>query len=381
MKYRPAFLALVGITPFVLAANTLLAALGAGAVRESGPPSQRWPVGSQSDPTPAQAADEASPPVARARVWSATNIPSMNLKVGPAGPGAFPFRAEVDCTYLDKELSGRSPKFACLAKGDDELKVKFGFANGEVYGEVVASRLLWALGFGADHMYSVKVICHGCPEAFGGTRRENGDRIFDPAVIERKMPGAVITAAWSWKELDLIDEEAGGAPLAHRDALKLMAVFIQHTDTKPEQQRFICLGVDEIAAGADCRRPFMLIQDVGVTFGRANAFNEGTPGSVNFAGWSSTPVWKTASGACVGNLPKSFTGTLGEPVISEQGRRFLAGLLQQLSDAQIRDLFEAARVTLRVRDPGNARSGFPTSDEWMAAFKQKRAEIVNRRCA
>jgi len=101
---------------------------------------------------------------------------------------------------------------------------------------------------------------------------------------------------------------------------------------------------------------------------------------MNLAAWSNTPVWQDAS-SCVGNLPKSFTGTLGEPVISEQGRRFLAGLLQQLSDAQIRDLFEAARVTLRVRDPGNARSGFPTSDEWMAAFKQKRAEIVNRRCA
>jgi hypothetical protein len=37
-------------------------------------------------------------------------------------------------------------------------------------------------------------------------------------------------------------------------------------------------------------------------------------------------------------------------------------------------------VTLRVRDPGHAKSGFPTVDEWASAFKQKRAEIVNRRC-
>jgi hypothetical protein len=350
MKYRPAFLALVGITPFVLAATTL------------------------------SAADEKSP-VARAQVWSPTNIPAMNLKVGPAGPGAFPFRAEVECDYLNKELSGRSPKFACMAKGDDELKVKYGFTNGEVYGEVLASRLLWALGFGADHMYSVKVICRGCPETFGGIVRENGDRVFDPAAIERKMPGAVLTDAWSWKELDVIDEESGGAPLAHRDALKLMAVFIQHTDTKPEQQRSICLGVDELPPGADCQKPFMFMQDVGVTYGRANAFNENPTGSVNLAGWSTTPVWKTATGPCVGNLPKSFTGTLDEPVISEQGRQFLAGLLQQLTDAQIRDLFEAARVTLRVREPGNPLSGFATSEEWVSAFKAKRAEIMNRRCA
>jgi hypothetical protein len=195
------------------------------------------------------------------------------------------------------------------------------------------------------------------------------------------MSGAVLSEEWSWKELDTIDEEAGGAPLAHRDALKLMAVFIQHTDTKPQQQRLLCLGVDEVPADAECARPFMLIQDVGVTFGRANRFNENTPGSVNFAGWSSTPIWTAPTGACIGNLPKSFTGTLGEPVISEQGRKFLADLLQQLSDTQIRDLFDAGRVTLRVRDPGSARSGFPTLDEWVAAFKQKRDEIVNRRCA
>jgi hypothetical protein len=319
--------------------------------------------------------------VTRAQVWQATDIPSMNIKVGPTGPGAFPFRAEIDCTYLDKKLNGKSPKFACMRAGDDELKVKFGGTNGEVFGEVAATRLLWALGFGADHMYPVKVICRECPDEFGGILRDNGDRVFDPATIERKMPGGLLSDAWSWKELDEIDEEAGGAPLAHRDALKLMAVFLQHSDTKPDQQRLICLGVDEVAPGGDCSRPFVLIQDVGVTFGRASLFNGNTPSSVNFEGWSTTPVWTSSTGSCIGNLSKSFTGTLGEPAISEAGRQFLAGLLQQLTEAQIRDLFEVSRATLRLREPGNAKSGFPTVDEWVAVFNQKRADIVNRRCA
>ena len=39
-----------------------------------------------------------------------------------------------------------------------------------------------------------------------------------------------------------VDPEFGGAPRAHRDAMKLLAVFLQHTDTKPEQQRIVCLG-------------------------------------------------------------------------------------------------------------------------------------------
>jgi hypothetical protein len=83
----------------------------------------------------------------------------------------------------------------------------------------------------------------------------------------------------------------------------------------------------------------------------------------------------------VGNLPRSFTGTLKDPVISEEGRAFLANLLQQLSDDQIRALFEVARVNLRHRDPGKASSGLATVDEWVEVFKRKRAEIVDRRCA
>jgi hypothetical protein len=96
--------------------------------------------------------------------------------------------------------------------------------------------------------------------------------------------------------------------------------------------------------------------------------------------WAATPVWKDAPG-CVGNLPKSLTGTLNDPVISEEGRAFLAGLLTQLTDPQIHDLFAVARVTLRTRDPGRARSGLATLEEWVTAFKQKRAQIVDRRCA
>jgi hypothetical protein len=327
------------------------------------------------------AAEGRSPHAVRAQVWKPTTIPLMDLKAGPEGPGAFRSGAEITCDYVSEELGGRTPKFACEAPGSDQLKVKFGGANGEVYAEVAASRLLWALGFGADHMYPVKVICRGCPAQFGGIVRPNGDRIFDPASIERKMPGAELADAWSWKELDVMDEKAGGAPVAHRDAFKLMAVFLQHSDSKPEQQRVICLGVQELEPGAACARPFILMQDVGVTFGRATTFNENAPGSMNLQGWSSTPIWTTASGPCIGNLPRSFTGTLGEPHISEAGRAFLAGLLQQLTDAQLSDLFEVSRVTLRVREPARARSGFATVDEWVAAFKQKRDDIVNRRCA
>lgn len=323
--------------------------------------------------------EERAAVIARAQVWSPGNIAARDIKTGAADDRAFPFHATVTCDYLPKQLSGRSPKYACRIGKDDEVKVKFGGTNAEVYAEVAATRLLWALGFAADRMYPVRVICRGCPETLGGIARENNETIFDPATIERKLPAREFGESWSWKELDLVDEKAGGAPRAHRDALKLLAVFLQHTDTKPQQQRVVCLDEPAAAKNGACARPFMMINDVGLTFGRANMFNVNGK-SMHLVEWAVTPVWKDAPG-CIGNLPKSLTGTLNDPAISEEGRAFLAGLLTQLTDRQIYDLFEVARVTLRTRDPGKGRSGFATVEEWVDAFKQKRARIVDRRCA
>lgn len=317
--------------------------------------------------------------IARAQVWMPIDTASADIRGGPLDAGAIPFRATVECEYIDKTLTGHSPKFGCRLPSGDEVKVKYGGTNGEVYGEVAATRLLWALGFGADRMYPARVICRKCPKVFGGTMRENGDSIFEPASIERRMPGSDFpgNTDWSWTALEQVSEEAGGAQRAHRDALKLVAVFIQHTDTKPEQQRLVCL--DGVVDGT-CERPFMMLQDVGLTFGRSNAFNINATGGMNLEAWSAAPVWKGSTG-CIGNLPKSITGTLDDPQISEAGRQFLADLLLQLSDSQITDLFETARVTLRLRSPANVLSGFATVQEWTDAFKRKRDAIVNRRCA
>jgi uncharacterized protein YktB (UPF0637 family) len=82
-------------------------------------------------------------------------------------------------------------------------------------------------------------------------------------------------------------------------------------------------------------------------------------------------LWKDAKG-CVAQLSKSFSGSLEHPKVSEAGRKFLAGLLSQLTDRQLRDLFEVARFTMR-------EPAVPV-DSWIAAFKQKRDEIANASC-
>jgi hypothetical protein len=279
------------------------------------------------------------------------------------------------CDYVDVKLPGSSRKFRCAIGGVDMVKVRYGAGNGEVQGSVLASRLLWALGFGADRVYPVRVMCRGCPpDPWTQRGRVAGVRIFDPAVIERKPAGHEMKTAkgegWAWPELDLVDEAQGGASRTERDALTLLAVFMQHTDSKPEQQRLLCLP-EGIRRDGGCDTPFLMVHDVGLTFGHANLRNRDETGSVNFTEWARTPVWRSA-GQCVSRLSKSYTGTLDNPTIGEAGRALLADLLSRLRDEQLQDLFAVAGV--------DRRNPAASVNDWVNAFKRKRDEIVSARC-
>jgi hypothetical protein len=316
--------------------------------------------------------------IRRAQVWTPTDIPAVDVQTGPTGHGSFAPNETVKCTYRDKAMSGRSANFTCVIPPDDEMKVKFGQQNGEVYAEVAATRLFWALGFPADRMYPVRVVCAGCPPRPDAPRID-GAILFDPSSIERKLKGWAIETApdsgWAWPELDNVDESAGGAPLAQRDALKLLAVFVQHSDSKPEQQRLLCADEKSKEGRGRCAHPVMMVNDLGQTFGRSNLFNRDQIGSVNLAKWSASHIWSDAR-LCIGDLPPTQTGTLANPRISEAGRKFLSDLLIQLSDAQLRALFAVARFPQRT--DGDQRSA--PVEEWVEAFKKKRDEIASRTC-
>jgi hypothetical protein len=320
--------------------------------------------------------------IRRADVWRSTNVASLDLARGPDVAGDIAPNATVSCNYVDKKMTGRSPKFTCAISPKDEVKVKYGRTNGEVYAEVAATRLLWALGLGADAMYPVKVMCRGCPRDLRKeakvTRRQV---VFDPAAIERKMKGTELewndTVGWKWSELDLVDPATAPAQRTQRDALKLLAALLQHTDSKTQQQRLLCLDEPATKKPATCARPFMMINDLGLTFGHSNLLNRNSQGSANFEKWSEESVWRKPE-KCEANLAGSLTSTLRNPVISEPGRKFLADLLVQLTDKQLTDLFKVARMPARARAADQ-----PEGDsvrEWVAAFKAKRDQVVNQRC-
>jgi hypothetical protein len=322
----------------------------------------------------------------RAAVWHPTRIASMDLLKGSQGKGSFEPDQQVTCDFVtpDKKLTGDTPKFLCDLGGGDVAKVKYN--SGEVYAEVAASRLLWAIGFGTERDYPVQVTCHNCPIEpwYWSSERKVDVTRFRIASIQRKLEGKDISLpnreGWAWPELDRVDEGAGGAPRAQRDALKLLAVFLQHSDSKAGNQGLICLAdgvVKDKEGNEDCQKPLMYIHDVGLTFGKATMLNNNR---VDLHAWQSQPLWKDPS-QCVANQKKSLTGTLVYPRISEAGRSFLADLLVQLSDAQLRDMFMAARIE-RLAQKIHTSQGERkvTVDDWVQAFKKKRDEVVNQRC-
>jgi hypothetical protein len=209
-------------------------------------------------------------------------------------------------------------------------------------------------------------------------------RVYDPAVIERDFAGDAIETpgyeGWAWPELDQASQRAGGATRAQIDAFKLLAVFIQHSDTKPDQQEIVCTQGrrKDVKGNETCASPWLVIKDLGGTFGKATRINNS---KMRLDDWSSVSVWKDPK-QCIGDLPRSFTGNLDDPRISEAGRLFLAQRLTRLRDAQIRDLFTVSNVM--QREETITIAGGPkrpvTVDDWVRVFKQKRAEIVTARC-
>jgi hypothetical protein len=321
----------------------------------------------------------------RAQVWRPTDIPSMDLLHGP--PGGFAPGQDVTCDYVDKKLPGTSAKFECALPSGDVLKVKYGPTNGEVFAAAAASRLLWALGFAADAIDPVRVTCRNCPaDPWHANEPRLASVVFEDATVERRFPGTEIGReegeGWGWDELDLIDEAQGGAPAAQRDGFTMLAVFLQHTDNKKVNQRFVCLpeGVKTQGSATACTAPFLVVHDLGSTFGHGVLIGATTTGSANFKEWSGVELWEGPQ-SCRTHMGGNITAhTLKDPTITEAGRRFLSGLLEQLSDQQIRDMFTAARIDRRQWASPHHGDRNGTIEQWVAAFKAHRYLLTHHTC-
>jgi hypothetical protein len=289
------------------------------------------------------------------------------------------------CRFEVTELSGTARKFDCRDEQGNRLRVKYG-GSPEIPSEVASARLLHALGFGADRMTLVeKLRCHGCPsDPFVVLKAVDLTRVdeiykklvdyatytdFEWVAVERRHNGRAIESkdlkGWAFFELQTIESRKGGAPRAHVDALRLLAVFLAHWDNKTDNQRLVCLSELDWPSNRTCRQPFAMLQDLGASFG---------PRKVDLDGWQQVPIWKDR-GRCIvdmQSLPYNG-GTFEAAQISEAGRRHLATLLTQLTDRQVSDLFSGARFDRR--DESLFGAAVRPAEHWARIFKEKVRQI------
>jgi hypothetical protein len=366
-----------------LAASVALAAWLMPAGREPSPtafatprPRVVWPIDA---PTADAARAEA---MRKARVWAQPGATPADFSSNPPDPSGTLSSPIVRCRYLDSAATGTTAKFDCVLPDGEIVKVKYGH-TGEIHAEVAATRLLTALGFGADRMYLVpRVRCYGCVrtpfytnwvldkvqarQLVTSSVPEDRYTDFEWAAVERRFDGLTIDGetnrGWAWFELDAIDPSLG-ASRAERDALRLTAILLAHWDNKAVNQRLVC--TEPLPSGhLPCARSFALINDLGATFG---------PNKLDLDHWKAALIWSDRARCIVSMRQFPYSGgTFVDTAISEDGRRLIAGELAALTEEQITSLFAGARFRefLGGESPATERA-------WTAAFLDKVRQIVD----
>ena len=372
----------IGVVALVVAARGIPFSSSASAVDASSPgglerPAEAGPEDADEPKAWVMSAGERADALARAQIWRqpATPISRATLD-GPIGP------MPLACSFELTDVGGTSPKFHCQLDEDTSVRVKYGL-GAEIPAETAATRLLSALGFAADHITLVsRLRCYGCPkEPFTLMRfadathtRSLLERVVDHeryeefawVAMERKFRATPIETAeqkgWAVHELEDVDPARGGAPRAHVDALRLLALFLAHWDNKSDNQRLVCLSAPR-EHDTRCEQPLLMIQDLGATFG---------PNKFDLSGWERAGIWEDRASCSVSMRELPYGGaTFNHVRVAEDGRQFLLRLLDQLSDAQLTALFSGARFD-KPRSP--LARAHPVS-AWVRVFRNRVEQI------
>ncbi|HEY4354600.1 MAG TPA: hypothetical protein VGN16_02550 [Acidobacteriaceae bacterium] len=172
------------------------------------------------------------------------NIPGLDLFLGQGGEKhkpAPPF------TFLEEDMDGTNPKFDANDANDRKWRVKLGE---ESRPEVVASRLLWAMGYFVQDDYVMpQADIHGLKMKRGG-KFFKGEHITD-ARFSRKPSGQKKIGIWEWKKNPFYGTR-------EFNGLRVMVALINDWDLKDVN--------NAVYEDKDNDRQIFLVSDTGATF-------------------------------------------------------------------------------------------------------------------
>lgn len=317
--------------------------------------------------------------------------PTSGPRVGSPTVDSMGRAKAFNCVAAKKENegTGTTPKFYCTVPGAvDEngepirYKIKPHFKgqskdkrNGEIYGEFLSSRFSKALGFFADDEWVADVTCPDCEKSLNKGFQGAPFSPFQPAAGIELPLGKGIDVDCDNKDSAAIAPSLSkllqaGSPRAEIDAFKLWLAFIDHGDTKTDNQKLSCLDAKKNADGSRTCKPgqaVYYVSDMGSTFGHSSA----SESKARLKSWQGKDPIKVSGGRCT-----TTAKSVGDTSISEGGRAQLASGLQKLLDAEKTDglitkVFRASRNDERDQAP----------EAWTVEFVRKAKTIIDARCS
>jgi hypothetical protein len=269
------------------------------------------------------------------------DIPSLNLFWGPGGEKHQP---QPPVAFVEEDMHGTSPKFDVRDSNDKKWKVKLGL---EAKPETAASRLLWAVGYGANENYFFPQLqVTNMPATLKRGQNLAGHGGLVPDVRLQRHSGKRI-GDWNWRHNPFYGTR-------EFNGLRVMMGLIGNWDLKDDNN-----GIFQDEKHSDNPKLYE-VSDVGTAFGTAGKKYSNRDSKGNIEAFRKTKLIARANGDFIDlNFPKRPPlSSLFEfewrffchqvriewigKHIPRADAKWIGSRLAQLSRDQIRDAFRAA---------------------------------------
>jgi len=282
---------------------------------------------------------------ASAMLWQAPeDIRSRNLFYGPGGKDHTPHSV---FTFMKEDLDGTNPKFTVRDENGVKWKVKMGI---EARPEVVATRLVWAVGYGANEDYflpEIKVENMPAHLHRGQNLVTDGGTLHNIR-LKRYLKNEKKVGDWRWRS----NPFAGRREL---NGLRVMMALLNNWDLKDVNNS---IYEEKLIPGSGSPAEVYVVSDLGASFGTTGRGWPRSKAKGNLESYSHSKfITKITSEFVDFNVPTRpafiYFFSLPEFIsrmrlrwigrrIPRSDARWVGQLLAQLSSDQIRDAFRAA---------------------------------------
>jgi len=258
---------------------------------------------------------KAPAPQGNAIMWEAVDIECRDLFIGPGGTEYKPDLSLIE--YIEEEKDGHNKKYRIK---DGSGKVWVAKLGREAKPETVAVRLLWGIGYKTEINYLIPTI--SIP----------GKGTFEDVRLEARPDNVDRVEEWKWRENPFV----GTSEL---EGLKMMMVFLNNWDVLDLQNKVLSTNGEL----------HYIVSDLGSTFGKLGSNN--LPVVYRVGRSTGNPRdyvdTKFIDGVENGVVDVAYRGKNRDLFegFSASNAAWLAGLLNRLSDKQIRDAFRAGRYS------------------------------------